>query len=262
MFSRSLKKQKKLRLLQQQLGEVGGQRCLLITCGDNNGALNYHFRAAGGTWTWVECESRTRELIEDLLGEPVLAVSEFHIPAESDTYDAVVSVDVHEHLPECTDFNRELARIVKPGGRVIVTTPSGERWKPVNVLKRLVGMTKHTYGHYVDGYNVSQHRLMLKEVGLDPIGSGSYSKFFTEILELGINWTYVKVLNRGGRDDSKEAEIAPHTARQLGSVSGSYRLYSALYPLLEAISSLDALLFACTGYAVAVAAQKPEPSSR
>src|SRR5438552_1043662 len=59
MFEKSLKKKLKLRLLQRMLLAPTGasrfdpqaSRCLLISCGDNNGALNHHFRALGGHWT-------------------------------------------------------------------------------------------------------------------------------------------------------------------------------------------------------------------
>ena len=45
MFQRSIKKQQKLKALLELLGETTGKKCLLVTCGDNNGALNWHFRS-------------------------------------------------------------------------------------------------------------------------------------------------------------------------------------------------------------------------
>lgn len=72
MFSRSLKKQQKLALLREQIGEARDRKCLLVTHGDNNGALNHHLRAHGGRWTWVENESKQITEMEGLLGEPVL----------------------------------------------------------------------------------------------------------------------------------------------------------------------------------------------
>ena len=54
IFSKSLKKKQKLHLLLRQIGDGAGKKCFLVTHGDNNGALNYHFRANGGHWTWVE----------------------------------------------------------------------------------------------------------------------------------------------------------------------------------------------------------------
>lgn len=256
MFSKTLKKQQKLRLLQRQIGDVRGKSCLLITNGDNNGAMNWMLREGGGSWTWVENEDDHVEDIAQLLGEPVLAGSPERIPVDDATFDVVVSIDVHEHLPDCTPFNRELARVVRPGGRVVVTTPNGDAWKPVTVLKNAIGMTKEAYGHHVIGYNVRQHGDMLRTVGLRPVAAGSYSKFFTEMIELAINFAYVKVLSRKSRDEVKEGTIAPSNRDQLASVENQYRLYSMVYPILRAVSALDVVLFPLTGYAVSVVAER------
>lgn len=258
MFSKTLKKQQKLALLTSQIGDPTGKRCLLITNGDNNGALNYRFREYGGDWTWVENEDPTIPEMQELLGEPVLKGEESRIPVGDAEFDVVVSIDVHEHLEDCKPFNDELRRVVKPGGKVIVTTPNGDGYKPVTILKNAIGMTKEKYGHVVIGYNVAQHEKMLSDVGLVPESSGSYSKFFTEMVELLINFAFVMVLARRKTVDVEQGVIAPTSKEQLESVQKQYKLYSLVYPVLYAISKLDALLFFFTGYAVSVVAKRPE----
>lgn len=258
MFSKTLKKQQKLRLLLRQIGDTRGKDCLLITNGDNNGALNYHFRAHGGTWTWVENEDDHIAEMEELLGETVHAGSYSRIPVDDEAFDVVVCIDVHEHLEDCAPFNRELVRVVRPGGTVVVTTPNGDPWKPVTLLKNSIGMTKEHYGHVVIGYNVRQHSEMLEGVGLRRTGSGSYSKFFTEMVELMINFAYVKVLAKKSKTEVKQGTIAPSSGDQLRSVQKQYRIYSAVYPFLWAVSKLDLLLFFVTGYAVSVVTRRPE----
>jgi hypothetical protein len=52
MYQKSLKKRQKVELLMRLMGAVSDQRCLLISGHDNNGAMNYQFRAAGGHWSW------------------------------------------------------------------------------------------------------------------------------------------------------------------------------------------------------------------
>jgi len=258
MFSKTLKKQQKLRLLLRQTGPTSGLRCLLVTNGDNNGALNYRFREHGGEWSWVENEEEHIAEMEQLLGEPVRLGQPSRIPAEDGSFDLVVSIDVHEHLDDCTPFNRELHRVVRPGGTVVVTTPNGDAWKPVTVLKNLVGMTKEKYGHKVIGYNIAAHRGMLRAAGLEPVAAGSYSKFFTEMLELMINFAFVMVLARKSKARVRAGTIAPSSGEQLRSVEKQYRLYAAAYPLLYLVSRLDLLLFFCTGYAVSVVARRPQ----
>ena len=71
MFRRSLKKQLKLNALLKMMGDIEGQSCLLVTCGDNNGALNYYFRQHGGKWQWGDVETENLKEIETFLEEPV-----------------------------------------------------------------------------------------------------------------------------------------------------------------------------------------------
>jgi SAM-dependent methyltransferase len=258
LFSKSLKKKQKLALLLGQIEDSRDLDCLLITHGDNNGALNFHFRAHGGRWTWVENEAKRITEMEELLGDEVLAGAPSRIPVDDASFDLAVSIDVHEHLDVATGFNRELHRVVRPGGRVIVTTPNGDPWKPVSVLKHWTGMTKEVYGHKVLGYNVEQHEAMLEKVGLEPIAAGSYSRFFTELVELAINLTYVKILSRLGGSKVEVGVIAPSSREQLRTVERQYRFYALIYPALYAISRLDLLLFPLTGYAVSVVSRKPQ----
>lgn len=258
MFSRSLKKQQKLALLREQIGEARDRKCLLVTHGDNNGALNHHLRAHGGRWTWVENESKQITEMEGLLGEPVLRGDPARIPVDDESFDLAVSIDVHEHLDDPESFNRELHRAVRAGGTVIVTTPNGDLGKPLVALKNRLGMTKEIYGHKVVGYTVDQHESMLEAVGLHPLTAGSYARFFTELLELGINFGYVKVLSRKSGTEVEAGDIAPSSQDRLRAVEKQYRLYSIIYPFLYALSRLDLVLLGTVGYAVSVVSRKPE----
>lgn len=257
MFSKTLKKQQKLALLLKQIGNADGKRCLLITNGDNNGALNFHFRARGGDWSWVENEQDNIAEMQELLGETVKKGEPGAIPFGAESFDVVVTIDVHEHLQDCGDFNAELRRVTRPGGIVVVTTPNGDLYKPVTILKNAIGMGKENYGHVVVGYSIKQHRAMLATVGLEPVSAGSYSKFFTEMLELAINFAYVKVLSKKSKTGVKQGTIAPSSGEQLESVKKQYKMYSLVYPFLLAVSKLDLLLFFFTGYAVSVVARRP-----
>ena len=257
MFSKTLKKQQKLALLLEQIGNTHGKRCLLITNGDNNGALNVHFRSHGGDWSWVENEEDNIVEMQELLGETVEKGEPGAIPFDPKSFDLVVTIDVHEHLEDCAGFNEEVRRVTRPGGIVVVTTPNGDAYKPVTILKNVIGMGKDNYGHVVIGYNVEQHCAMLEQVGLEPLSASSYSRFFTEMLELAINFAYVKVLAKKSKTEVKRGTIAPTSGEQLGSVQKQYKIYSLAYPFILAISKLDLLLFFFTGYAVSVVARRP-----
>jgi SAM-dependent methyltransferase len=261
LFSKSLKKRQKVRLLLKQIRDLPGERRLLITCGDNNGAINWAMRDGGGAWTWMEMEEVAIAGMTELLGEPVSRAAPGALPAEDGAFDVVVSLDVQEHLSteQLDAFHAELFRVTRPGGHVVVTTPNGDPWKPVSVLRRAIGMTKEKYGHVVYGYNVRQHEQMLRERGFEPTAAGSYSGFFTELIELAINFTYTTLLSR--KSTGRQAgEIAPSTREKLHKVERQYRAYSFVYPFLLAVSKLDVLAPVGDGYAVSVVGRKPGSS--
>jgi 2-polyprenyl-3-methyl-5-hydroxy-6-metoxy-1,4-benzoquinol methylase len=259
MLDKALKKKQKLHALRRHLPDVSGKQCLLITCGDNNGAMNYRIREWGGHWTWAELEEANINEIESLLQDPVAKVdsSNCKLAFADASFDCVVTIDCHEHLTDPTLLNRELCRLTKPGGKVVVTVPNGDHRKLAVRTKHLLGMTKKEYGHVVIGYQVPELRMMLEKAGLRPSASSSYSRFFTEMIELGINFSYVKILAKRGKVKVAEGVIAPTTQDQLKSVAKTFKLYSRVYPLLKAVSQLDALLFFTTGYAVVVEAKRP-----
>jgi SAM-dependent methyltransferase len=261
MFNFSLKKRQKLQLLLELVGPLVAERCLLITHGDNPGSINHYLRAAGGEWVWAELEAEGIPQMEQLLGDPVHAARPDRLPFDSDAFDHVVVVDAHEHLEDVGPLNQEVQRVLAPGGVAVFTTPNGNRRLPVAVLKRWLGMSNSTYGHVVQGYTAGELEAMMRDAGLEPVGRGAYSRFFTEFAELAINFGYVKLLGRrrdGGRPEP--GVIAPRTAGDLNSVNKSYRLYKTIFPAIRTFSALDALVPGSGGYAVAVAARKPATS--
>jgi len=59
------------------------------------------------------------------------------LPFDDDRFDAVVSIEVVEHVEDQFAFLRELARITRPGGQVVVTTPN-----VLNTISRLRTLTR------------------------------------------------------------------------------------------------------------------------
>jgi 2-polyprenyl-3-methyl-5-hydroxy-6-metoxy-1,4-benzoquinol methylase len=258
MFKKALKKRQKMDSLKKHFPDLQGKRCLLITCGDNNGAMNYHIRQWGGSWVWAELEASNLHVIKELLEEPVVQLDPRtgQLPFLTASFDCVLTIDCHEHLTNPATLNEELWRITKPGGKIVVTVPNGNRRKLAVRIKEMVGMTPKTYGHLVIGYEIPALQKMLEDAGFKSHATASYSKFFTEMIELGINVLYVKILAKRHKVIAAEGTIAPTTKEQLNSISKSYKLYNLIYPLLWGVSQLDRLLFFITGYAVIVEARK------
>jgi SAM-dependent methyltransferase len=219
--------------------------------------MNYQFRAAGGTWTWGQVYPDGIPEMSAFLGDPVSQVQIDHFPFESGSFDVVITIDLHEHFRDIRPLNQEIARVLRPGGLAVITTPNGNTMLPVAALKRLIGMGPEHYGHVVQGYRVTELQDMLRAVDLRPKDWGGYSRFFTELAELVINFTYVKVLSkRKKHPEVVQGSIAPTSRSELEAVRREYRVYSFIYPVMYVLSLFDRLIPGRSGYAVAVSATK------
>ena len=234
------------------------EKCLLVTCGDNNGAMNYFLRELGGSWSWAELETQSIEEMRELLGEEVLHGSFDTLDYPDGSFDRVVSIDCLEHIEDPIVLTEELYRITKPGGQAIITIPGGDPKKIVNKLKYLVGMTKEEYGHVRDGLTVAELEPIMTGAGYAPARKVTFSRFFTEMVELTINLLYVKVLAKKSDADVQEGTIAPATEDQLKSVEKTYKMYAFVYPFFKAVSSLDFLLGWGEGYVTMVEGKKDD----
>ena len=257
MYRKSLKKRQKVHLLMRLAGPAAGKRCLLISGHDNNGAMNHEFRAAGGAWSWGQVYREGIQEMSEFLGDPVAHIDIDRFPYADAAFDLVIVIDVHEHFAGLDGLNAEIARVVAPGGMAIVTTPNGDTRLPVAALKRLIGMGPETYGHVVQGYRIRELQAMAVSMGLKPQSCGGYSRFFTELAELVINFAYVKILSRKKQHPQvMEGTIAPTSRKELEAVRKEYRMYSLIYPFMYLFSLMDRLIPGNGGYAVAVASRK------
>lgn len=258
VFDKTLKKKIKAELIKQRLGDLDDTRCLMISCGENNGAMNYHLRKLGGSWAWAEFEAGTIDEMQMLLGDPVLKLSKDRpmIPLENETLDLVIALDAHEHLEDPQTFTTEIARIIKPGGRVLVSVPNGNKSMTVSRMKKMTRMHDALYGHLVPGYDIAEMEQLLGGAGLSPSYSAYYSKFFTELLELVLNLAYVRFFSKSDGSGRIEQTVAPTTEEQIAGIRGGFKVYGYVYPLFRLVSSLDALLPWQKGYAVLVEAVK------
>jgi 2-polyprenyl-3-methyl-5-hydroxy-6-metoxy-1,4-benzoquinol methylase len=257
MFRRSIKKQQKLNALLRLLGDVQGKKCLLITNGDNNGALNWYFREHGGEWTWADISGENNEQIAQLLGQPVHAYKENDFGIPDAQFDCVVSIDVLEHLQQDQPFLNEMKRMLKSDGRAVVTVPNGDPKLLANKIKWKLGMTPEIYGHTRAGYTIAELSNAIRTAGLLPKETGGYSRFVTEMIELVINFGYVRVLSKK-RGGAQPGHIAPVSSGEFKTHGMVYKIYSLIFPIAWAISLLDNLFPTKTNNAVIVTALKQE----
>lgn len=263
VFAKTLKKRQKYHVLQRCLGTTHDKDCLLVTCGDNNGALNYYFRAHGGHWKWADVEGDAIEDMERLLGDPVVRLDPTTFPYANGSFDVVVVIDVMEHLPDEKDFLKEVRRVTRLGGAFLVTVPTSNSRKLANRLKVRAGMDPTFYGHTRLGYSIPELQTAISSVGFQPLLSATCIRPLTELIELGINYGYVFMLSRKTsktvtrppeRSIGHPIPLSPTTDGAFKAHSGAFRLYEIAFPILNAITKLDRLLGFTDGYAVLVQA--------
>ena len=257
MFNKSLKKKMRYGVLKKHLGEINeNDKCLLVTCGDNNGAMNYYLRELGGQWSFTDLEDTCISEMSDLLNQDVPLSQENKLDYPDAYFDRVITIDVHEHLDNPEPFSQEVGRITQPGGQVICTVPNGDESKIVVKLKNAVGMTTDEYGHSRVGLTIDELKDIMQRNNVEPTVTSTFSRFFTELLELTINFLYVKVLAKRSTVKVEKGQIAPATKDQLKSVEKTFKIYSMIYPIYWLVSRLDALVFFTEGYVVVVEGRK------
>jgi 2-polyprenyl-3-methyl-5-hydroxy-6-metoxy-1,4-benzoquinol methylase len=110
-------------------------------------------------------------------------------PVENEKYDVIVAAEIIEHIYETDFFIEELKRILKPNGRIIITTPNMH--SAINRLLFLMGKFPWTHPGVYTKYN-KDPRIDLKHVRL---GNLSEWKHFFEkhglMIEkiIGINYS-------------------------------------------------------------------------
>ena len=238
LFRKSVLKQRKLREIGDLLGPTETLRCLDL--GSDNGVVSLLLRRQGGRWASGDLIPETVESIRGLVQDDVHLVRGEALPFADAEFDRVVVVDMLEHVPDDAAFARELARVTRPGGRLIVNTPHLKR-TALRSLRHALGQTDEKHGHLRPGYTPEILRGLL-EPAFSLETHHTYSRFFSEAVDTGIN---VGVERLGGKKSSAKGMVV--TGADLGKHKKMFAAYSAVYPLVWAVSRLDALVPA-SGY--------------
>lgn len=146
-----------LRAYDEAVGHAEGRDVLDVGC--NTGYGTMRFVPVARRVVGVDVSPRAIEAarLRASGGRPEFVLSGgFDLPFPADTFDLVTSFQVLEHVPEPGVFLRELVRVTRPGGQVILATP--------NAATRLFpGMTPWNRFH-VHEYLADELRALLQEV--------------------------------------------------------------------------------------------------
>jgi ubiquinone/menaquinone biosynthesis C-methylase UbiE/uncharacterized protein YbaR (Trm112 family) len=111
-----------------QLPDMASSTILDVGCG--SAWVVRHF--AQSTTTVVSfdlSDKNTKEALSRYPGERHYAVTGdvYRLPFRENSIDAIISAEVIEHVPNIQAYLSNLIRVVKPGGRIILSTPYNEK---------------------------------------------------------------------------------------------------------------------------------------
>jgi SAM-dependent methyltransferase len=250
LFRRSVLKQRKLAEIADMLGPTAGLRCLDL--GSDNGVVSLLLRERGGSWASGDLTDEAVGSIRSLVGEDVHLVRGDGLPFPDATFDRVAVVDMLEHVSDEIAFARELGRVTKPGGLLVVNTPHLKR-TALRRLRHALGQTDEKHGHLRPGYTPKRLAELLSP-GFELERHRTYSRFFSEAVDAALNWG----MERTGKRSSAKGMVV--TGEDLARHRKTYRAYAAVYPFVWALTRLDVLVPA-SGYMLVAAFRRRAPAA-
>lgn len=227
----------------QRAGAWDPRPRVLLDAGGGEGAFAFYVARRFPAWGVVVLDNEARTIdrarrIKAGLGLANLEVSEGDLrqPVDPDRYDVVVCADVLEHIEEDDVVVKNLAHALRPGGVMVVTSPSVPQPRHLPLVawrERRIGFDPSDYGHVRQGYSERALRTLLGNAGLEveavrftfgPFGTLMFDLFFAT------------------------GDSAPNPA-----------VYAALFPVYMTLSALDLRAPAAHGAAILGCGRKPVP---
>ena len=178
-----------------------------------------------------------------------------HLPFPDATFGAVLLADVLEHCPEDEPVLAEIARILRPGGRLVLSVPSLE-WGFADFLPFLGVASVHDQEgperHYTEGYTHQGLAAKLQGAGLEVIEQREILRLGPKLLLDGLALVHLLVEKLGP---------AKRTAWTWGTLVAApppgLRLYRRLFPAVKAVRRGLEVLSPKRGFELVAAARKP-----
>lgn len=149
----------------------------LCDAGGGEGAFAYYVARRFPAWRVVVADNEPKTLdradrIRRRLGLDNLEVVARDLcqPGEANAYDLVICADVLEHIDDDDRAVKHMAEALKPGGLMIVTSPSVPQPRHLPLVawrERRIGFSPEDYGHVRQGYSLGRLAEVFANAGLD-----------------------------------------------------------------------------------------------
>lgn len=228
------------------LGVRPGDRVLDAGCG-----LGYFLLALQGKGAelhGIDVSPASVQYVREHITPHARTGSVERIPYPDNTFDRVLFCEVIEHVEDDARALREIRRVLKPDGRLVVTTPSLRGLRATSALKQL----GHHHGgefHYRDGYEPEKLEGLLTANGYRVLETQQRIFLLSELI---MELTKVAFLFRRKRFEAQsellEAQGTP-----------SYAILRMILPIILPLCRLEDALFIPLfrrGHALMVSAEK------
>lgn len=134
----------RVRWILDHLGSGPGDRVLDAGCGLGNVTHLLERAVPGLVVTGIDPDpARLATARAQGVRSPLLAADGCRLPFPRGAFDAIVCSEVLEHVPDDAALLRDLRRVLRPGGRLVVTVPHADHpwtWDPVNRVRSRLGV--------------------------------------------------------------------------------------------------------------------------
>ena len=102
----------------------------ILDVGCGKGWVAKEFLPKGKTVVSLDISVTNPSIVKKLYSNPkhfAIAADSFRLPFNDNSFDSVIASEIIEHVVDPTGFAKELFRVVKKGGSLIITTPYKEK---------------------------------------------------------------------------------------------------------------------------------------
>jgi len=153
---------------------------VILDIGGYDGYISYNLKKIfpNVKITVVDMDKSGLELAKKR-GLDTTCASALELPIEDNQVDLVLCLDLIEHVQEDDKIVKEISRVLKKDGKVILTTPMQNGVSFPFISKEKIKIINKNWGHIRKGYSLENIEKLLRNSGLASEKTSKYFNLFT-----------------------------------------------------------------------------------